>query len=223
MVLSSSPVRTSVGHLIHANVGRESARLMTAVCWRTKAFLRRYRRPCRAPACVKRRPRAATDARNRETVHRGWRGIRRLAPAQSGCGWRAVSLRRIRPRLGIDQRQLRHPLRRLPHDLERDVAAHGSPASAKRGGASAKILRAIAPILSSRIWLATITGPNPPQRGRDRRIDPRRRHQPPERAKSVSYCPYWSLDRANFMKSADSGKSQIKSPAPPVKYAGNHV
>jgi hypothetical protein len=34
------------------------------------------------------------------------------------------------------------------------------PASAKRGGASAKILRAIAPMLSSRMWLATVTGPN---------------------------------------------------------------
>src|SRR6266850_3266758 len=34
------------------------------------------------------------------------------------------------------------------------------PASAKRGGASARIRRAIAPILSSRMWLATVTGPN---------------------------------------------------------------
>ena len=34
------------------------------------------------------------------------------------------------------------------------------PASAKRGGASARMRRAIAPILSSRMWLATVTGPN---------------------------------------------------------------
>src|SRR3954447_9272459 len=34
------------------------------------------------------------------------------------------------------------------------------PASAKRGGASAKILRAITAILSSRMWFATVTGPN---------------------------------------------------------------
>src|ERR1700724_239812 len=34
------------------------------------------------------------------------------------------------------------------------------PASAKRGGASARIRRAIAPILSSRMWLATVTGPS---------------------------------------------------------------
>src|ERR1700692_3466265 len=34
------------------------------------------------------------------------------------------------------------------------------PASAKRGGASARIRRAIAPILSSRMWLATVTGPH---------------------------------------------------------------
>jgi len=33
----------------------------------------------------------------------------------------------IRPRLGVHQRQLRHPVRRLPHDLERDVAAHRVP------------------------------------------------------------------------------------------------
>src|SRR5689334_17725202 len=34
------------------------------------------------------------------------------------------------------------------------------PARAKRGGASARIRRAIAPILSSRMWLATVTGPS---------------------------------------------------------------
>src|SRR5215510_6502047 len=34
------------------------------------------------------------------------------------------------------------------------------PASAKRGGASARMRRAMAPILSSRMWLATVTGPN---------------------------------------------------------------
>ena len=31
-VLSSSPDSTSVGHLIHASAGRESGRLMIAVC-----------------------------------------------------------------------------------------------------------------------------------------------------------------------------------------------
>ena len=36
-------------------------------------------------------------------------------------------LRRIRSRLGVDQRQFGDPLRRLPHDLERDVAAHRMP------------------------------------------------------------------------------------------------
>src|SRR5262249_34669985 len=34
------------------------------------------------------------------------------------------------------------------------------PTSANRGGASASTRRAIAPILSSRMWLATVTGPN---------------------------------------------------------------
>src|SRR5215510_3296831 len=34
------------------------------------------------------------------------------------------------------------------------------PASAKRDGASARMRRAMAPILSSRMWLATVTGPN---------------------------------------------------------------
>jgi hypothetical protein len=36
-------------------------------------------------------------------------------------------LRRIGARLGIDQRQFCNPIRRLPHDLERDVAAHRMP------------------------------------------------------------------------------------------------
>ncbi len=35
--------------------------------------------------------------------------------------------RRIGPRLGVDQRQFCNPLRRLPHDFERDIAAHGMP------------------------------------------------------------------------------------------------
>jgi hypothetical protein len=31
---------------------------------------------------------------------------------------------RVRPRVAIHQRQPQYPLRRLPHDLQRDVAAH---------------------------------------------------------------------------------------------------
>ncbi|MGY2890778.1 hypothetical protein ACVIHI_007892 [Bradyrhizobium sp. USDA 4524] len=39
--------------------------------------------------------------------------------------------RRIGPRLGAHQRQLRNPVRRLPHDLEGDVAAHRVPGERK--------------------------------------------------------------------------------------------
>ena len=69
-------------------------------------------------------------------------------------------LRRVRPRPGIEQRQFGDALRRLAHDLEGDVAAHRQPGRAKRGGAAARIRRAIAAMLSSRRWSATMTGPN---------------------------------------------------------------
>jgi hypothetical protein len=39
--------------------------------------------------------------------------------ASAGAG-----LRRVRPRGGVEQGQLRYPLRRLPHDFEGDVTAH---------------------------------------------------------------------------------------------------
>jgi hypothetical protein len=35
-----------------------------------------------------------------------------------------------------------------------------SPASAKRGGAAARMRAAIVSMLSSRVWSATVTGPN---------------------------------------------------------------
>ena len=49
-------------------------------------------------------------------------------------------LRRFRPRPGIQQREFRHALRRLPHDLEGDVTAHrqaGEREARRRGGQDA--------------------------------------------------------------------------------------
>jgi len=95
---------------------------------------------------------------NRKTVHRGWRGIRLPWPGDLTAA--AALASGVSGALGVDQRELCHPLRRLPHDLEGDVAAHRMPGQRKRGGASARIRRAIAPMLLSRMWLATVTGPN---------------------------------------------------------------
>ena len=67
--------------------------------------------------------------------------------------------RRLGARAGIEERELYHPLRRLAHDLERDVTAIDRPASANRGGAAARMRRAMAAMLSSRVWSATVTGP----------------------------------------------------------------
>ncbi len=48
-----------------------------------------------------------------------------------------------------------------------DVAAAGMAGERKVGSASLEIRRAIAVMLSSRVWLATITGPNRQSAGND--------------------------------------------------------
>src|SRR6267378_524672 len=93
------------------------------------------------------------------------------------------------------------------------------PASAKRGGASAKIRRAITAILSSRMWLATVTGPNGHSagitgayiRGDDAR---------PGTSKIGIVLSMLVSGAGEFdEESAVGGNPQIKSQAPPVKYA----
>jgi len=69
-------------------------------------------------------------------------------------------LRRIGPRLGVHQRQFGDPLRRLPHDFEGDVAAHRMPGQRETRRRLGQDPARDPPILSSRMWLATVTGPN---------------------------------------------------------------
>ena len=54
-------------------------------------------------------------------------GARHQPPAPPGL------FRRIRPGRGIEQRQPRHPARRLAQNLEGQVAAHGKPGQGEAG------------------------------------------------------------------------------------------
>src|SRR5688572_20823249 len=96
------------------------------------------------------------------------------------------------------------------------------PASAKRGGASARILRAMAPILSLRMWLATVTGPNRHNAGTTG-AKIRGEHASPGTSKIGIGLSMLGSGRAVFGgkagKSALDGELQIKTPVPPVKYA----
>ena len=70
---------------------------------------------------------------------------------------RCRSLRRVGARAGVEQRQPRHPLRRLAHDLAGDVAAHGQaregePLAAPPPGST----RAMPAMVSWRVWSATV-------------------------------------------------------------------
>ena len=84
--------------------------------------------------------------------------------AGRGAGHHAAAaggrLGRIGSGLGIDQRQFCHPIGRLAHDLEGDIAAHRMPGEREARRRLGRIRRAIKAIWSSRMWLATVTGPN---------------------------------------------------------------
>jgi hypothetical protein len=73
--------------------------------------------------------------------------------------------RRVGSRRSIEQREPRHPLGRLAHDRKGDIAPIDRPTSAKRGGSVARMWAAIAAMLSSRRWSATVTGPKPQSTG----------------------------------------------------------
>jgi hypothetical protein len=67
----------------------------------------------------------------------------------------------FRARPGIEQHEFRDTRRRRPaHDFHRDVTAHrqAKEREARRRGGENAVL-AIATMLSSRVWSATVTGP----------------------------------------------------------------
>ena len=77
-------------------------------------------------------------------------------------------------------------------------------------------------MLSSRMWLATVTGPNRHNAGMTG-AKIRGEHASPVTAESASYCPcgtpngaFSGVKRAN---SALGGELQIKTTVPPVKWA----
>ena len=160
---------------------------MTAVCWRTKASAPtsspmswtswRKLASSRRDGCTKPRNNSSSTARSRRFTR---------AHQTAAAGGR---LRRIRPRLGVDQRQFCHPLRRLPHDLERDIAAHRMSRqreARRRLGQDPARNRAhtvVADVVGDRHRAKT------PQRRDDGCENPRRARPAPERARSASYCP----------------------------------
>ena len=106
--------------------GRLSGRLMMAACWRLKASTPDIVAPsARSPRPAACRPsRALWISTGMSNCSCALRAPSRSAVAISSrrC---AAALRRIGARAGVEQRQPRHALRRLPHDLVGDVAAHG--------------------------------------------------------------------------------------------------
>ena len=83
-------------------------------------------------------------------------------------------LRRVRPRLGVDQCEFGDPVRRLAHDLEGDVAAHGMAGEHK----ARRPLGEDAPGDRPYAVVADVVGdrhrPEPPQRRHDGRENPGR-------------------------------------------------
>ena len=120
---SPSPTKTSVGQAMAARPGRESGRPMIACCWRRNAS-----GPVSSAMARTRRLSAASPWRSRCTSS-GKVDVHRFGEAAGLCEFdttppRLRLLRGFRPRSGVEQRQFGDPLRRLPHDLEGDVAAH---------------------------------------------------------------------------------------------------
>ena len=129
-------------------------------------------------------------------------------------------LRRIRPRLGVDQRQLCHPLRRLPHDLEGDVAAHGMPGQRE----TRRRLGQDPPRDRAHIVVADVVGDRhraePPQGRRDRRVNPRRGHQARNQQNRHRIVhARLRMGRFSGINGPDAGNRRLRRPAPPVKYA----
>src|ERR1700686_838799 len=94
------------------------------------------------------------------------------------------------------------------------------PASAKRGGASARIRRAIAPILSSRMWLATVTGPNRHKAGTTG-LKIRGEQTTPGTSKIGIVLSMPGSGSGGFHgKTSGILEPEIKTPASPVKSAG---
>ncbi len=124
--LSCSPTRTRVGQAMAAESGRESGRAMIAslvpkICLRA-GFFRHAQHDG-----LERRVAVTIGVHEEGKAFFGDFG---KTPAFCLFHRRPPALglfRSLRPRTGVEERQLRHPLRRLPHDLEGDVTAHRQP------------------------------------------------------------------------------------------------
>src|SRR4051812_3033448 len=93
------------------------------------------------------------------------------------------------------------------------------PASAKRGGASLSTRRAIAAMLSSRVWLATITGPNRHSAGMTgAQIRAEEANPGTSRIGVV-----WSIIASQAPEFAGNYAAELRGPRRPVKYAKTHV
>ena len=121
---SPSPTSTRVGHLIAARPLRASGRPMIACCWRRNAaepgFLGHGTR--QVSQCLI--PVTARMYQERK-LNVGYFGhVTGLCEFDTGTAPRRL-FGRLGTRPGVEERELRHPLRSLAHDFERDVAAHG--------------------------------------------------------------------------------------------------
>ena len=136
---SPSPTRTSVGQSMAASVGRESARAHDRLLLAQKGL---------GAGLLGHGAHEAFQGRIAVTraMHQQWKlAVGHLGEAAGPGEFDAVPaafglFRRLGARTGIEQRQLRDPLRRLPHDLEGDVAAHrqaGERKTRRRGGQNA--------------------------------------------------------------------------------------
>ncbi len=123
---SASPTSTRVGHAIAASVGRE---------FEPRHDRRHLAQKGLRPGFFGHDAHQGFEGRVAVTV--GVNQSRELAVGNlgktSGCSHfderqtRLCLRRDFGPRRGIEKREPRHPLRRLPHDLESDVTAHRQP------------------------------------------------------------------------------------------------
>src|ERR1700752_1702803 len=93
------------------------------------------------------------------------------------------------------------------------------PASAKRGGPSARMRRAIAPILSSRIWLAIVTGPSRHSAGTTGAKIRGEETRPGTRRIGIVSAMGKAPDRQLLAGNRAPVQLQIKTAELPVKYA----
>ena len=171
---SLSPTSTSVGQRMSLSIGRESRRAMLAACCRGVAGDAHLARPSRRSAS-----RSAASARRLACTRRGMRAVDDLreAPARGQlhlCAARGAGLRAY-PGAPWYPAAPPAPPAAAPGAGSRRRCSRPSTVRPARSAAAPRpgCARASAAMLSSRVWLAIITGRARPERLDLRRVQPR--------------------------------------------------